>query len=124
MNVQQKLNRLFGLKSEFFGSHIPERKEIEDLKLKITEIERKISEENTPLRLEIERLESEISTETIELGSSQRGDYLQAIYTKPPTTFDSKSFKLEQPSLYKQFSKTGNPRVKITTIADETRKAV
>lgn len=124
MNVEQKLNRLFGLQSEYYGSHLEEKKQIQDLKVKIMAIESKISEDLTPLQVEMKRLEDEISQETIELQSSQRGDYLQAIYTKPPTTFDSKRFRLEQPQLFEKFTKTGNPRVKITAIADETRKAV
>ena len=124
MNIEQKLNRLFGLQSELYSSHKEERQEVEDLGIKIRNIERKISEDLTPIKEEIGRLESEISQETIELGSSQRGDYLQAIYTKPPTTFDSKRFKAEQPQLFDKFSKVGKPRVKITAIADETKKAV
>lgn len=124
MNIEQKLKRLFGLQSEVFSSHKEERGQISDFRIKIVELETKISEDLTEIQLEIQRLEGEIKQETVLSQHSQRGEYLQAIYTKAPITFDSKRFQLAQPSLYEEFSKQGSPRVKITAIADETRKAV
>jgi len=124
MNTEQKLNRLFGLQSELFSTFKEEHDRIADYKSRIIEIERQISESSTELKLEIDRIESEIIKETLEQGVSEKGDYLQAIYTKGSVTFDSKRFKVEQPSLYNQFSKEGNPRVRITAVTNETKKAV
>ena len=116
MNTIEKLNRLYGLKIELYSTYKGEHELISDHKSRIIELERKISENSTSLHEEIHRLQKEIETETLENGVTQKADYLQAIYTKAPKTFDPKKFKAERPTLYEYFVKVGEPRIRITAV--------
>ena len=116
MNIIEKLNRLYGVKVELYSTCKKEQESIADHKSRIIELERKIHENTINLHEEIYRLEKEIETETLEKGATQKADYLQAIYTKAPKTFDPKKFKAERPTLYEYFVKVGEPRIRITAV--------
>ena len=120
MNTPEKLDKLFELKTKMNLAEVDAQKLKDavitpEMREKIKEIEVEFSYQNKETADQIGELEEEIKEDVISIGTTISGDYLQAIYSKGRTTWDSKAltgYAAAHPEIDK-FCKVGDPSVSI-----------
>jgi hypothetical protein len=120
--ISEKLNRLADMRSQIDAINLHYRElrqsiipaEIQD-QLNDMEVEQQSTLEAA--KIGISQLENEIKSEVLGFGESVKGDYLQAVWSKPRVTWDTKAlegFAAAHPELL-EFRKVGKPSVTIRT---------
>lgn len=120
MNTIEKLNQL----AEMYARRDAERLAYEELRNKIipqeikeqlAEIDAEYAGSQEAVNNNIQALETEIKTEVASVGSSVKGDHIQAVYTKGRVSWDTKAldgYATAHPEIA-QFRKVGEPSVAI-----------
>lgn len=106
LTVQEKLDRLYGLRKE-------RESIVYETEAEINALRDKIEAMTNVIQGEIDKLADEISEECMNLGESIKGTYLQVIYSKGREMFDNARLKTMLPNVYRDFLTTGKPSVRI-----------
>lgn len=123
MTTTEKLNKLYELKSQLqlrkmdmealIQSVIPD-----EVKQQIKDIQEEFAFNNRAVEEEIIDLGAEILEETIDAGTTIRGDYLMSVYSKPRVTWNNKEldgYAVAHPEI-NQFKKVGEASASIRAV--------
>jgi hypothetical protein len=94
MDIRKALDKLSELQAAIDAINLEKQELLEtaltpEIRVKMAEIEAEFSPRIEIVRERAETLEAEIKSAVIENGATVRGDYLQAVYSKPRVTWDS-----------------------------------
>lgn len=122
METDKKLDFLYGLRMQHENHQLEKSERIEAVipeavKAQIAEIEAKY--DDTELTEKITRLENEIREEVLNFGSSVRGRYLVATFSKGRTSWNTEALEgvlVAYPELEK-FRTVGKPSISLRKVA-------
>lgn len=106
LSTAEKLDRIYALQIERADS-------VKDIDAQISLLQEERNRKTVNVDAELAQLEGEVKEECLSKGETIKGRFLQVVFTKGKTIFDSTLFKQAHPTLFDTYSKVSKASASI-----------